>query len=280
MRPVGLPLAHLTLSWANRSCFRPVRWPSRGRLTPLQNEPFRFPGSSQRAALLIHGLGGGPYELQRLGEHLASRGITAQGLRLPGHAPARRMPASSWLEWSRAVDAAHDELAQRFEQVDLMGFSTGAMLALHRAVRCAHRGRLVLLAPFVRVFRPPLLPFRPEALLGALPFVRVVPRRRPPLRDRQRRREVEACAPFHTFSLEATRSALELIGAVFGSLHEVKATTLIVQGRRDTVVDASGAAELQARLPGSRLSWMERSDHLLTLDVEAAEVLSTVAGFL
>lgn len=249
-------------------------------MPPLINRPFHLTGSSARAVLLVHGLGGGPYELQRLGEHLAARGITSVGLQLPGHAPGRWMPASSWTDWAAAVAEAHAKLCARFEQVDLIGFSAGATLVLHRAAQARHRGKLVLLAPFVRVFRPPLVPFRPEALLSALPFLKSVPRRRPPLRDPVVRREVEACAPFRTFSLEASRSALLLIEQAMGCLAAVEAQTLIVQGRRDTVVDADGAATLHTRLTGSRLEWMERSDHLLTLDADAPRVLEVVTGFL
>lgn len=250
------------------------------RMPPLENRPFLLPGSSRRAALLIHGLGGGPHEVQRLGEALAARGVTAQGLRLPGHEPGDGMPASTWSEWYAATSSAFDELSRRFERVDLVGFSTGCLVALHLAAQTRLSGRLVLLAPFVRVFRPALLPVTPEALLRALPFVKAVPRRRPPLADRQARREVERCAGFRTFSLEATRSALALIDLVLGELEAVRAPALILQGRRDTVVDPSGAALLHARLPGSRLAWLERSDHLLALDVEAAQVIGQASSFL
>jgi len=254
------------------------------RMAPLANRPFLLPGSSSRAALLVHGLGGGPHEVQRLGEALAARGITARGLQLPGHEPGERMPASTWSEWYAATKGAFDELRPRFERVDLVGFSTGCMVALHLAAQAGLTGRLVLLAPFVRVFQPALLralPFaKAESLLRALPFVKTVPRRRPPLADRQARREVEACASFRTFSLEATRSALSLIEVVLAELGAVRAPALILQGRRDTVVDPSGAALLHARLPGSTLTWLERSDHLLTLDLEAAQVIETASSFL
>lgn len=251
-----------------------------GPVAPLENKPFLLPGSSGRAALLLHGLGGGPHEVQRLGEALAARGVTARGIQLPGHEPAGRMPASSWSDWYAAARTAFDELRRRSERVDLVGFSTGCMVALHLAAQAQPRGRLVLLAPFVRVFQPALLPVRPEALLRALPFVKAVPRRRPPLANRAVRREVEACASFRTFSLEATRSALALIEVVLAELDAVRAPALILQGRRDTVVDPSGAALLHARLPGSRLAWLERSDHLLALDAEAAHVIALASSFL
>ena len=53
----------------------------------------------------------------------------------------------------------------------------------------------------------------------------------------------------------------------------------MVQGRRDTVVDPSGAELLHQRMKGSQLEWLERSNHLVSLDVEAAQLLELVCRF-
>ena len=251
--------------------------------SPLSSQPFIHEGLADHAVLLVHGLGGGPYEVQRLAEELHdAHGLTVQTLRLPGHeGPGPRMPASTWPEWYGAVRTAHTDLRARHPRVDLVGFSTGAMLVLHLAAEQDVAGRLVLLAPFVRVRRPRLLPVAPETLVRALAFVGSVPRLPPPLRDRAVRREVEGCAVYRTFNLDATRSALALIDIVMAELGEVRAPVLVVQGRRDTVVDPAGAELVYARLAGDkRLLWVEGSDHLLTLDVGHGQVLREVTGFL
>lgn len=250
---------------------------------PLSNQPFLRLGTADHAVLLVHGLGGGPHEVQRLAHELHERhGLTVQAVRLPGHGgPGPRMPASTWTEWFAAVKGAHTELRARHSRVDLVGFSTGAILVLHVAATEDVAGRIVLLAPFVRVRRPGLLPVTPETLVRALPFVRSVPRMPPPLRDRVLRREVEACAVYRTFNLDATRSALTLVGMVMSELAQVRAPVLLVQGRRDSVVEPAGAARIYARLVADkRLVWIDGSDHLLTLDVDSAQVHGEAAAFL
>jgi carboxylesterase len=247
----------------------------------LANETLLLEGS-QRAVLLVHGLGGGPYEVQRLAERLhRDHGVTAYAPRLPGHERAtRRMPASRWPEWYQAVETAYDHLAERHERVDLVGFSMGALLVLHLTAARRLAPRLVLLAPLVRVFRPRFLWFAPERLVRRLRFVKAVPRRRPPLADRALRDEVAALG-YRSFSLEATQSALELNGIVMKELGGIRARALILQGRRDTVVDPEGAPLLRAWLgPQAKLCWFDNADHLLTLDEDSDEVLREAAVFL
>ncbi|MCC6338081.1 MAG: alpha/beta fold hydrolase [Myxococcales bacterium] len=268
---------------------------------PLGNECFTLPGRGA-SVLLVHGLGGGTYELQWLGEALHARlGFTVRALHLPGHtAPSRWMPASRHEDWVAAVDAEVDALAQEasggrappvagggssshagLPVVHLIGFSTGAMVALRVAELRPLTGRLVLLAPFVDIFKPALLPWRPEALLDGFAWLSQVPRRPPPLRDARRRAEVSAVLPFQTMNLDAARSAKVLARHVLTDVGRVTAPTLLLQGAKDTVVDPSGARRLHDGLRGEkRLVELEDSDHLVVLDSQCPRVLDEVTAFL
>ena len=235
--------------------------------------------------LLVHGLGGGPYELQWLGEALHARlGFAVHALQLPGHAaPAFRMPHSTWQEWLEAVEASHDALvrASGGAPVHVVGFSTGCLSAARLAQKRTLSGRLVLLAPFVHVYRPGWLGVPPERLLGQFHWLRWVPSAPTPLRDRSTRREVDRCKPFTLFSLKATLSARQLCAQVLAGLHQIEAPTLVLQGARDTVVDPRGAPELLAGLRcEKRLRVLEQSDHLLAIDAEREAVFEEVCAFL
>jgi len=248
-------------------------------MAPLSFSPFTLHGRGG-AVLLVHGLGGGPYELQRLGEHLhTTTGRTVRAIQLPGHElPATFMPHSTGAQWVARLEQhlAAFERDTGESAVDVVAFSMGTLPTLRLAQQGRLRGRLALLAPFLNVYRPVGIDI--EWSMGLLPHV---PRRLPPLRDRAVRREVLACVPFRWFSVRSAQSALQLACEVLAEAHAVTQPTLVLQGDRDTVVDPAGAERLAARLGGPRTFHVIRgSDHLLTLDAQHAEVFDRVTGFL
>lgn len=234
------------------------------------------------SCLALHGLGGGPYELGPLVESLRMAGRRVESPTLPGHdGPGPVMPPSARSEWTRAAEAWHDELAAH-GPVDVVGFSTGALIALHLASRRPVR-RLVLIAPFFAIRYTSRLPFRPVRALRALArLVPDIPRRGPAARDPEARAEVARLDRFRTFSLAAAVSALELIEAVEPLLPAIEAPTLILQGSLDTVVEPSRAAWLLGRLgsPTKRLVLLPRSDHLAVLDRDRDLLREQVLAFL
>ncbi len=244
---------------------------------PTMDDPPPF------SCLALHGLGGGPYELAPMIAALGGAGVRVEAPTLPGHeGPGPIMPASDWREWADAAGAAFDRLEAHGAPVAVAGFSTGATLAL----LLAHRrpaARLVLLAPFLAIRFSRLIPIRPAGYLR--PISRVfphLPRRPPAARDPEARRLVGASALYRTFSLRAVLSALELIDEVRPLVPKIRTPTLILQGRRDTVVDPAGASWLADHLGSEHkeLIWLPRSDHLLTHDHDRDRVIGASVAFL
>ena len=86
--------------------------------------------------LLIHGLGGTPVELRFVAQGLARAGNTVYCCQLAGHCgtPAD-LRDSTWHEWYRSVEDAHDRLREHCDVVIVGGLSMGAILALHLAAQ-------------------------------------------------------------------------------------------------------------------------------------------------
>jgi carboxylesterase len=246
--------------------------------------PECVPAAQPLGCLLLHGLGGRPYELGRLPEALREAGYLVNTPVLPGHeGPGPRMPDSRWEDWLATTRRAYEGLvASAGQPAVVLGFSTGGTLGLRLALEERLAG-LVLLAPFLAIRYSGLVPLRPVSYLRRIAqVVPQLPRRPPAVRDAEMRRWAAGQDPFKTFSLGATISALELIEVVTPRVGEIAVPCLIQQGKLDTVVEPANAAWLHTHLGSARkrLAWYARSDHLLALDRQRSEVESDLLGFL
>ena len=249
---------------------------------PGLSTPRAIADPSRPSCLVLHGLGGGAFELQPIIAALEAEGLRVSVPVLPGHeGPGPIMPSSNWHDWTAAVEAAYDRLSADGAPVVVIGFSTGGTLALHLAGR-RPVARLVLLAPFLAIRFSGVIPLSPAIYLRYI--ARVMPdlRRRPPaVRDPEMKRRVAGSSCYRTFSLGATLSALELIEEVKPLVPRITIPTLILQGKLDTVVEPRKAAWLRDHLGATRkaLVILPRSDHLLAFDRDRDEAISLTRDF-
>jgi carboxylesterase len=240
------------------------------------------PSDDRPSCLVLHGLGGGPYEMGPAIEALEAEGLRVSAPILPGHeGPGPVMPASDWRDWAAMSESAFDDLADEGRPVVVLGFSTGATLALRLATR-RPVSRLVLMAPFLAIKYSGLIPLRPATYLRHVArLVPNLPRRPPAIRDPEIRRRVAKLARFRTFSLHATLSALELIAEVEPLVPEITIPTLIIQGRLDTVVEPAHAQSLHRRIGSNRkaLIVLPQSDHLVALDRDRDRAIASTLDF-
>lgn len=83
-----------------------------------------------KGVLLIHGFAGGRYEVSPLGERLRNSGFVVMMPRLPGHEDTRAaLSRVKYGEWIASGIEAYEELSKRCNDVTVVGFSMGGLIA-------------------------------------------------------------------------------------------------------------------------------------------------------
>jgi len=89
------------------------------------------------AVLLLHGFGGGPWEVEPLAEALRAKGCLAAVPTIRGLSGSsrREMGRHSYEEWIHAAEQAYKALRKQSDKIVLAGFSTGGLIAVHLALK-------------------------------------------------------------------------------------------------------------------------------------------------
>jgi len=241
--------------------------------------PFDLQGGPD-AVLLLHGLTGSPFEVRYVAERLHARGLRCRGPVMPGHGGDPRalagLPWEAWVEGARRELASLDGARRTF----VVGCSMGALVAcaLAHAVPDKVDG-LALLAPALHLTVAARLAgflARRTPLGELLPPVPKVGGS--DVRDPVMRRENPGLT---AVPLSAIAELLELARRVDMLLPGVAAPALVVAGRRDHTVKLSGARRLARRIGSgpARVVVLERSFHLVGIDVDREACADEVAGF-
>jgi carboxylesterase len=91
---------------------------------------------NKTAFILIHGFGGDTSEIKPLANKLESMGYDVSCTELKGHTGKRRdMAGISHQDWISSVEADYKKLADKFNEIILIGFSTGGLIALNLALK-------------------------------------------------------------------------------------------------------------------------------------------------
>jgi carboxylesterase len=236
-------------------------------------------GEGDLTAILVHGFTGSPFEMSWLGADLARRGFRTIGVRLPGHGldplALEQADAFDWINEARAALLAADPGKPAF----LVGHSMGAMIAAILAAD--HPTRITGLA----LLAPPLrLRLSTRALLAAASLppvrkrVRFVAKRTSDLHDPAMRAQFVGIDRIPSAAV-AQFERVRALGRL--ALPKVAAQALIVGSALDRTVAPDSAKEC-AKLIGSRparVVQLERSGHVLTLDVEREQVAEEIDRF-
>jgi carboxylesterase len=236
--------------------------------------------------LCLHGITGTPFEVRPLAEAFGRAGFSVEAPCLAGHgATLAALARSTWSDWLASAERALDALQARVvgRPVAICGFSMGGLLALRLAR--LHPDRVAALV----VMGTPLRLRRFQ--VGAVRAVTRLPI------DLGRWSRASIPKPngsdisipemrhgnpgLQAFPIAALAQLFDLMDVVRADLPSVHAPTLVVHGRHDHVVPMEDSLELTGSLGAAVIErlWLERSFHVVGLDVDAAQLTDAATKF-
>ena len=247
-----------------------------------RGEPFFFPGHTGIGCLLLHGLTSAPQEMRGLGEHLAERGHTVLGVRLPGHAtePAA-MLRSRWQDWLGAAEDGYHLLENNSRQIVVLGLSLGAALSLMLASSRPVAGVVAMSTPYEVPPQPRIRFLRyllqPLALLGRVfPYLPKLP----PW-DYRDQEAAQAHLTYPVLPIRAVTEIARLLAEMRERLPGIRVPVLLMHSIHDGGVSPENARSIFEQLGSEqkRLLWIENSGHTMTVEPARQQVYDSAAEF-
>ena len=140
--------------YTKNSLSDPRRWKPNG------NRTFELPALNPKGAvLLLHGMSDAPYSLHNQAQYLHDNGFWVLGLRMPGHGTIPSgLRAMKWQDMAAVVELGMKHLVQKVgnKPIDIMGYSTGAPLALNYTLKALEK-KSTLKVPNKLVFYSPAI---------------------------------------------------------------------------------------------------------------------------
>ena len=247
-----------------------------GALSAAAPSPICSAGRSP-GVVAFHGFGGTTREIELAATVAAELGLSALARTLPGHSShARDLAQTRFTDWVAGAESAYQELAAQ-GKVIVAGLSMGALLAAELAIKHPERVSGLVMLANAAWLRPSL-----SFALRAGAWLRL-----PDFLMRKGSSDIgdaEARKTHISYSADPVHAAIDLersARALRARLSQVRCPTLILHGARDRVCPVENAWRV-ANLLGTRdvrVVILPRSQHVITRDVERAEVARELREF-
>jgi carboxylesterase len=231
-------------------------------------------GEGPVGALLVHGFTGSPQGMRDLGVYLSERGIAVVGPRLPGHGTTwQDLGTHSSDDWIGSVEASFNHLASQTEQVFLVGLSFGAALCLDLAMRHPDGvAGIVTLAAFLGTKDPKrhLAPVIAR-VIASIPGVGN------DIADPEGKE-----IAYDRLPTKAAYSMMRYVKRARAGADSIGVPLLAMHGRGDKTSPPANSQYLYDTVASTdkELLYLERSQHVITLDYEKSTVFERTYQFI
>lgn len=218
-----------------------------------------------KGCLLIHGYTGGPFEFDALASYLQKEGYRTLCPTLHGHGgPRKKLRYSSYEKWIESAEGAYLELLKECTDITVIGFSMGGLLTFHLAGKYKPRCIISMSTPIHCIDYKNLK----EDLLHSVQT-----------KNMKRLREYF----FSCFTpMMANINFQILLHHSKGILPNIEVPTLILQGKKDSVVKSSSAQFIYDHIASSNkeIQFYELSNHLLHYSDERDLIYTDILRFI
>lgn len=234
-------------------------------------EPTFYEGGAV-GVLVLHGFTGNPGSMRVLAERLAAAGFTVDMPLLPGHGTVvEDMITTGWKDWLAHAEERYAALAERCEQVVVVGLSMGGAITAWLGSEHPEIAGLVCINAVVSV--PPGMREAVQEVLatGADRFAGI---------------GSDIAEPGVTESAYADTPLAPLLTLFDASdtlgdrLSRITSPLLVITSRQDHVVPPENSDILASSVSGPvERIWCERSYHVVTQDFDREIVFDATVGF-
>lgn len=224
------------------------------------------------ACLLLHGYTGGPYEIEPLSSFLKEEtNWHIEVPTLPGHGRKLALKNVSHKKWINAAENSLIQLLAKYDEVHLIGFSMGGMIASYLAAKYKV-DKLVLLASARKYlsFNQIVLDIRQVCMDG--------------LKGNMKKNKlyIHYRKKLGGVPFKANIEFLKLVKFTKPYLKEIDSNVLIAQGQKDGMVPYKTAYFLDKEInsDNKEVVFFERSRHLICLGEDKDTLNKMIYNFL
>jgi carboxylesterase len=244
----------------------------------LANQPFYFPGTNDKAVLLIHGWTSVPYEVRRLGKYLNENGYAVHAPMLRGHGTVPKdLENVKWSEWLGDLEVEYTKMKRIYKKVYVGGTSIGSNLAIMLAKNNPEIAGLILMATPYKIKWEKLAynfaklhlkikkynkKFYPPTFGVSTTITRII--------------------SYQTYPVSSALETFDLVRISRKYLKNVTQPCFILQSTHDHVVSRKSAEKIYALISSKikKIRYIEKAYHTFVSDIKNGNVFEDILNFL